>query len=188
MLFRSETGIFRRLAASGTMVGGLALLSACGGNHAPRGSLGNPYHNGDTIAVTPGLTAKVVDGGGNILFSHRALSKFLSDNPHAEIDINMHNQYGNDQHIMIEDNQSLLIPDVLGEDELLECNPPAPKQKPCELTVSRIYAHYVPLPGQPKNYAPKERLKRTPVKGSPFSIFIQPDKHFLPTPAPQTPA
>ena len=79
----SETGIFRRLAASGAVLGSVAMLAACGANHTqnttthelgapktpaphnlpPRGSLGNPYHNGDVIMVTPGLTARVIDDG-----------------------------------------------------------------------------------------------------------------------------
>ena len=176
-----ENGTLRRLAASGAFLGSLAvLMSGCGGNTAnqvpPRGSLGNPYRNGDTIPITPGLTAKVVEGGHQVVFSRRVLRQFLHDHPNAEVDITMHNRHGNNEHIMIENGQGLVLPNVFGEKQFLECSPPSDRPEICDLTVRRDIARNVLLPGDPKVHKSADEIYRWPFKGSPSTIYIQPDQ------------
>jgi hypothetical protein len=181
-----EIGMLERLAACGAVLGSLAILSACGANHPntnadphntpPHGSLGNPYHNGDIITVTPGLTAKVVEGGGRVLFSLAALNHFLHTHPNTEVDIDMHNQHGNYQHIQIADGQALEIPNPYVEEQLLECNPPAYEPKDCEITVERLIARNTLLPGDPKVHKSPDGIYRWPFKGSPSDIFIEPNR------------
>lgn len=133
-LLESARPLFNRLSLVGALAGSIATLAACGGS-GPDGP--KIYHNGETITVADGLSARM-DDGHDIIFRHADMWRYIHRHNRTVLTVTINNRHGT-QEIILANGQSIASSNAYIDktgDLAIDCLP-LPRQNTCDIDVTQ---------------------------------------------------